>query len=110
MDTVNESVQYKNVQLPPAHFHAPIPRPLEHDLPQQINELLKKESHLEEPNFKFEVSDHAALFNWDLLSSNDFNLEQLLNTKNNSITSYGSDFNQYNNWTHYYASIRDGKN
>ena len=45
-----------------------------------------------DPEFKFDTSTQAASFNWNLLSANNFNLDEILNRRGRSTTSYGSEF------------------
>ena len=82
------------VRLPPEHNYKPISKPkqIDNDIASKIRDLLKIEEHLHDPNFKFEVSEEAALFNWNLLQSNNFNFNNLLNQEKKSVTSYGSEF------------------
>jgi hypothetical protein len=68
-----------------------MPDPESPTLPRIIASLLQTTSTLDEPVFKFEVSDEAAKFNMELLRQNKFDLEALLN-KTKSVTSYGSEF------------------
>jgi hypothetical protein len=84
------------VALPPQPSLVQIPKPEgSHptgcDLPIIIASLLQSTSKLEEPVFKFTVSDESATFNMNLLRQNNFDLEELLN-RTKSVTSYGSEF------------------
>ena len=63
-------------------------------LPSIISKLLKEEKDLYSPLFKFEVSEEAAEFNWNLLSSEKFNIEKVLNPKETCTTSFGSEFKE----------------
>ena len=54
--------------------------------------LLDASSEMQPPAFKFEASEEAASYNFQLLQSHNFLLEDLLNDPNNSVTAYGSEF------------------
>ena len=79
--------------LPPRPSKVAVEKPqLPHDdLPLKIKKLLNISSSLEEPVFKFDVSDEASEFNMNKLQEHDYNLDKLLN-ETHSITSYGSEF------------------
>jgi hypothetical protein len=62
------------------------------NLPLVLKRLLDKSEKMHPPEFKFDVSPASAEFNFELLKSNNFNFESLLNRKRKSITSYGSEF------------------
>ena len=89
-----DSSQKRKINLPPKHHFPPIENPSSMilDLPKIISELLDHEDELAEPVFQFKVSSDAAEYNYSLLSSSNFELEQLLNPKSHCITSYGSEF------------------
>ena len=93
-DTAFQSSSF-HPQLPPVHNFAPIKRPIENHLTNihlKIQDLLQLQSPMIDPEFKFDTSTEAASFNWNLLSSNNFNLESILNRRVRSATSYGSEF------------------
>ena len=63
----------------------------EHQFLETLRRLLSASEKLEEPAFKFDVSDEAADFNMKLIKDNNFDLDRLLNEKA-SVTRYGSEF------------------
>ena len=81
----------KHISLPPKPPETEVEKPTSKDLPQAIAALLKSSCKLDEPIFKFEVSESAAEFNIATLRNHNFNLDKLLNNKK-SVTSYGSEF------------------
>ena len=85
----------KLTPLPPKPNSNKPPKPfltnIETELPNIINTLLHSTSILNQPVFKFEVSDKAAEYNMKKLKDNNFNLDDLLNNRP-SVTSYGSEF------------------
>jgi hypothetical protein len=95
MSKMSTPHQPKLCGLPPLPPLMPVsvpqdPPPL--DLPHILKHLLSLSSRLENPLFHFEATPEASLHNLNLLKSNDFNLERLLNPNVKSITSYGSEF------------------
>ena len=89
----------RSCALPPYPSSTPVAAPYGqppdttlHSLPNIIKKLLSSSSKLHQPLFRFEASPEAALHNWKLLSSNNFNLDKLLNPKKKTITSYDSEF------------------
>ena len=77
--------------LPPAPSAIQVPKP-NFDLPSIINSLLNSPSDLHQPLFKFEATEEAALFNWELFQSHNFDLHHLLNPQKLCVTSFGSEF------------------
>lgn len=59
---------------------------------EALRTLLGKTYEMQEPKFKFEPTQEAADFNFNLLKQNGFDLDSLLNTEKTSVTSYGSEF------------------
>ena len=71
--------------------------PMEQQLyspPVDITELIRQSIHVEEvmntPEFIFDISKEAVIFNSNLLKQNNFELEQLLNPKSKCVTNYES--------------------
>ena len=93
----NES-QHKKAPLPPKPPTKQVlpPAPLNQqpkiDLPLVLKELLQKSEIMHPPAFKFDISQEAANYNYELLKKNKFDFDSLLNQKQTSITSYGSEF------------------
>jgi hypothetical protein len=84
-----------NYPLPPLHNFSPIQNPSKlhlKDIHMKIWDLLQLETPISQPDIKFDTSLEAADFNWKLLSSNNFDLESILNHGSRSIMSYGSEF------------------
>ena len=88
-----------NIQLPPRPIEIPVLKPKTpqmneylKELPSILSKLLESTSDLHEPIFKFEVSEQAAKFNWDLLHHHNFDLQHLLNPQKRCVTNYGSEF------------------
>ena len=86
-------------QLPPRPKGVQVELPRDTSISQEnqrmvshIQELLKLASPIEPPQFKFDASLEAAVFNFSLLKKHDFQLEYLLNSPKNSLTAYGSEF------------------
>ena len=82
---------------PPLRAQVPepsVPNPFDNTswLAVEIERLLKKESHLALPEFKFEANPVAAKYNFTKLRENGFNLGELLNPSAKCITTYGSKF------------------
>ena len=85
----------RHFPLPPIHNHPPHKKPRKlHlvDLHLKLRDLLQIKSEFVQPEFQFDTTDEAAEFNWNLLSSNNFDLESILTRQTSSITSYGSEF------------------
>ena len=61
-------------------------------LPQKIESLLNSRESLVPSKFIFEVTPEAAYKNYELLNSNNFQLDTLLNPQEKCITNYGSEF------------------
>ena len=98
-ESIRHDTVFPSPVLPPKHLFPPISKPENSylkDIHLKIKHLLTIESTLIQPELKFEVSDEAAEFNWLLLSSNDFNLEDLLHRNGQSVTCYGSEFKPTN--------------
>ena len=97
--SIRHDTVFPSSVLPPEHLFPPISK-LENSylkgIHLKIKHLLTIESTLIEPELKFEVLDTAAESNWQLLSSNDFNLEDLLHRNGQSVTYYGSEFKSTN--------------
>lgn len=51
----------------------------EFSLPKRINELLHTSYEMQPPIFRFDTSQEAASFNFELLKKNKFDLDSLLN-------------------------------
>ena len=89
---------YSNdVPLPPPPKNTPVTKPSKpprENLIIEIDKLLQISVPLQEPQFRFEISEAAAEFNFDLLQKHNFNLESLLNHRQGppSVTTYGSEF------------------
>ena len=91
----SDNIKLKMLPLPPTPTAIQLPKPIltniESELPNIIQRLLQSSSTLDEPSFRFEVSNEASEFNMKKLRDNNFNLHKLLNEKQ-SVTSYGSEF------------------
>ena len=62
-------------------------------LVQSIKTLLSSKSVMEKPEFRFEISNEAAMFNYNLLKQSKFNLDRMLDAQYGlSATTYGSEF------------------
>ena len=89
-------------QLPPVHSFSSLQKPVDlktldpKQLPVLIQTLLNTKETLHPPLFRFDVSQEAAIHNWQLMTCNDMNLEHLLNPPQRCITSYGSEFKNSN--------------
>ena len=67
------------------------------DIVSALTLLLPMTTDMTAPLFRFDISEAAAQFNWDLLRRNDFDLTGLLNKNKMSVTSFGSEFKQEKN-------------
>ena len=90
-------IQKMNANLPPLPPTVPVTKPstvqlASKTLPHIIKELLDYSAVMQPPQFKFEVNEESAIFNFNLLKSNKFDLGKLLNMPLQSVTSYGSEF------------------
>jgi hypothetical protein len=57
-----------------------------------ISQLLQHSATMLPPTLKFTATKEAASYNFKLLKSNNFQLEKLLNSPQNCVTAYGSEF------------------
>ena len=85
------------VPLPPKPNTPPIEKPAippPVNLVEVIQKLLKISEPLQEPKFRFETSQEAASYNFELLQCHKFDLESLLHSNDGtrSVTTYGSEF------------------
>ena len=83
--------------LPPMPIGPPKAKPqlVKIDIAHEIKELLKLREPLYPPKFRFDITPEAAYYNLNLLKTENFNLEKLLNDHEKpSITTYGSEFKQ----------------
>ena len=86
--------------LPPCPQYPPLPRPssdttvdnIHAGLPAIIEKLLQTKSKLHPPLFRFEISEEAAAYNYNIIHNNQFKLNKLLNPSKQSFTNYGSEF------------------
>ena len=88
-----EDIKQSEVDLPPRPPEVEVIEPEKINIVKEIKKLLNQSSKMAKPVFKFEVSQFAAYHNYAKLLEANFNLESLLNTKERSVTSYGSEFN-----------------
>ena len=61
-------------------------------LPLVIEKLLEKSSTLQRPKLSFQISKASAIKNFQVLRDNNWNLEKVINSKEFSVTNYGSEF------------------
>jgi hypothetical protein len=99
---VNEDIIVKpyKVQLPPRPAGNQVLQPnslSDCNLVCAISRLLSGASILYKPKVRFDISEEAAMHNYNLLKEADFDLERILNIPNYpSVTSYGSEFKSTN--------------
>ena len=102
LNNKRNSLQNNPVQLLPPLPAQKIIKPTSIDpftfkekFPSSLENLLKLKEKFYNPKFRCDVPPESAKFNFDLLKSHEFNLDKLLNPKNQCATNYGSEFKAF---------------
>ena len=78
--------------------------------PKIISWLWKEKKELHSPLFKFEVTKEVAEFNWNLLSSKNFDIEKVLNPKKFEQHPLDPNLKKLKNEKVFFTFILDGLN
>ena len=69
-------------------------------LPLVIEKLLEKSSTPQQPKLFFQVTKDSAINNFKVLRDNNWNIEKVINSKEFSVTNYGSEFKTVDDLDH----------
>ena len=97
--SIDSDMSEEPLVLPPKPVTDCLDRPESKDLssshkslPLVIEKLLEKSSTLQRPKLSFQISKASAIKNFQVLRDNNWNLEKVINSKEFSVTNYGSEF------------------